>query len=114
MTAYALGHLHTTSAHPDIAEYLDRIQATLDPHGGRFLVHGAPPQVLEGEWPGVLVLLEFPDAAAARAWYSSPGYRAILPLRTRHLRADVLVVEGVAPGYEAAHLAAAMRAGAPT
>ena len=109
MPAYALAHLHTTSTHPDIAEYLERILATMSPFGGRFLVHGAPPEVLEGDWPGVLVLLEFPDLAAARAWYASPAYRAILPLRTRHLRGDCLLVEGVGPGYDPAHLAAALR-----
>ena len=33
-----------------IIEYLERIDVTLAPFGGRFRVHGARPEVLEGEW----------------------------------------------------------------
>ncbi|GAB7189692.1 DUF1330 domain-containing protein [Kineococcus sp. NUM-3379] len=113
MPAYALAHLHDPAPHPDVATYLERVGATLAPFGGRFLVHGAVPHVLEGSWPGVAVLLEFPDVAAARGWYDSPAYRAILPLRTRHIRCDALVVEGVAPGHDPAAVGAAMRAALP-
>ena len=33
---------------PAIAEYLERIDATLAPSGGRFAVHGGEAEVLEG------------------------------------------------------------------
>jgi hypothetical protein len=32
MTAYAIANLHNPARHPDVAEYIERIQATLDPH----------------------------------------------------------------------------------
>ncbi|MFJ8045694.1 DUF1330 domain-containing protein [Kitasatospora sp. NPDC096147] len=110
MTAYAFANLRTRRPHLDIVEYLERIQATLTPYAGRFLVHGAPTEVLEGSWPGHMVLIEFPDAATARAWYDSPGYRAILPLRTAHIEADVVLAEGVGPDYDPAASAAYVRA----
>jgi uncharacterized protein (DUF1330 family) len=40
MSAYALAHLREIDPHPDILEYLEKIQATLDPFSGRFIVHG--------------------------------------------------------------------------
>ena len=107
MPAYAVAHLRTVEWGADIVEYLRRIDATLDPFGGAFLVHGTLPEVLEGEWPGFLVIVQFPELAQARAWYESPAYQAILPLRTRNSDSVTLVVQGVPPGYRAAALAEA-------
>jgi uncharacterized protein (DUF1330 family) len=50
MTAYAIGHLHNVELCADVIEYLERIDDTLEPFGGRFIVHGARPEVREGEW----------------------------------------------------------------
>ncbi len=97
MAAYALAHLRQTDVHPDILEYMEKIQATLDPFGGRSLVHGGAVDVREGTWPGALVVIAFPSLAQARTWYASAAYQAILPLRTRHIEGDVILVEGVEP-----------------
>ncbi|MFD6418334.1 DUF1330 domain-containing protein [Streptomyces sp. NPDC060194] len=114
MTAYAAARLSPAAGapHADVLTYIERIQRTMEPYGGRFLVHGAPPEVLEGDWPGHLVLIAFPDLERARGWYDSPAYRRILPLRTRHLEGDVVLVDGVPEDYDAARTAARMRAGA--
>jgi uncharacterized protein (DUF1330 family) len=109
MSAYALAHLRNPHPHPDVAEYIERIQATLDPFGGRFIVHGAAVEVKEGPWPGGVVIVEFPDLDAARAWYDSPAYQAILPLRTDNIDGSAIIVDGVQPGYDPTRTAAAMR-----
>ncbi|OXM72724.1 MULTISPECIES: DUF1330 domain-containing protein [Amycolatopsis] len=109
MTAYALAHLLPAEPHPDVAEYLERIQATLDPFGGRFLVHGAPVEVREGEWPGHLVMLGFPTVEDARAWYDSPAYQEIVPLRADHLPGTVLIVDGVEPNHDSSAMGRALR-----
>lgn len=101
MTAYAVAHLRSVDFNEEIAEYLTEIDETLRAYDGRFLVHGTDPQVLEGEWPGHLVLIEFPDLERARAWYESPAYQAILPLRTENSVGAAILVEGTAPGYRA-------------
>ncbi|MEU9123377.1 DUF1330 domain-containing protein [Streptomyces sp. NPDC048506] len=106
MTAFAIAHLRPTAPHPDIATYIERIQATMDPYGGRFRVHNAQVEVVEGEWPGFVVVIEFPDMDRARAWYASPAYQEILPLRTRHIPGDLILVPGVAPDYDATATAA--------
>ncbi len=109
MSAYAVGHLHAAAQHEDTFVYMERIQDTLDPFGGRFLVHGTEVEVREGEWPGHLVVIGFPDIHQARAWYDSDAYQEIVPLRTQYITADIVLVDGVAPGYDAADTAARMR-----
>ena len=102
MTAYAVAHMREVDFGPAVVEYLERIDATLDPFGGRFLVHGAEVEVVEGSWPGHLIVIAFPDRASVRAWYDSPAYREILELRTGHSSSDAVFVDGVGPGYRAA------------
>jgi uncharacterized protein (DUF1330 family) len=110
MTAYGLAHLHDPDLNEDVIDYIDRIQATMDPFGGRFLAHGPDVHVAEGTWPGTVVLLEFPDAGSATAWYLSEAYQEILPLRTRHIRGDVILFDGVPDGYDPRRTAAHYRA----
>ena len=112
MTAYAIAHLRTPQINDDVLEYIERIQSTLDPHGGRFLVHGAEVDVKEGPWPGTIVVIGFPDLDAAQAWYTSPAYQEILPLRTDHIDASAVIVDGVADGYDPVDTAARLRAAA--
>jgi len=107
--AYALAHLHNPNVTSDVVEYLERIQATLDPFGGRFLVHAPPVEVKEGTWPGTVVVVRFPDLDRARGWYDSPAYQAILPLRTASIDGDAILFEGVDPDYDVGHTAAVLR-----
>lgn len=101
MTTYALAHLHSVEMGPAIVEYLERIDATLAPFGGRYIIHGGRKTVLEGEWGGDIILIAFPDRAAAEAWYASPAYRAIKPLRTGNSEGDVVLVDGVGADHRA-------------
>ncbi|MBO1334730.1 DUF1330 domain-containing protein [Streptomyces sp. VRA16 Mangrove soil] len=110
MTAYVIAVMRPTSApHPDVATYIERVEATFAPYGGRFLVHGAQADWAEGPALGDVVVVEFPDAAAARAWYASPAYQEILPLRADHLPGSLVFLDGVPDGYDPARTAAALR-----
>ncbi|WP_280265164.1 DUF1330 domain-containing protein [Nocardia wallacei] len=84
MPAYAIAHLHDVDANAEIVEYLRRIDDTLAPFGGKFIVHGGRQCVVEGPVDGRAIVIEFPDYDAAQAWYASPEYQAILPLRTNN------------------------------
>jgi uncharacterized protein (DUF1330 family) len=101
MPAYAVAHMRQVTMGPPIVEYLERIDATLAPFGGRFIVHGGDVEVLEGSWPGALIVIEFPDSGQVRAWYDSQAYREIVALRTGNSRSDVIVAEGVGAGHRA-------------
>lgn len=106
MSAFAVGHLTRVEMGPAIVEYLKGIDATLAPFGGRFRVHGDPVELLEGDFRGDLIVIEFPDMATARKWYASPGYQAILPLRTAHASGAIFLVEGVPDDHMATDILA--------
>jgi uncharacterized protein (DUF1330 family) len=84
-----------------ITEYLERIDDTLAPFGGRFVVHGGQPDLREGTSPGTLIVIGFPDREAAVGWYESPAYQAILPLRTANADGVVFLIDGVGPEHRA-------------
>jgi uncharacterized protein (DUF1330 family) len=86
---------------PPIVEYLERIDATLAPFGGHFIVHGGDFELLEGSWPGNLIVIEFPDREQARAWYDSPAYQAMVTLRTDSSDSDVIMIDGVDRDHKA-------------
>ncbi|GAB2636850.1 DUF1330 domain-containing protein [Kribbella swartbergensis] len=99
MTAYVIAHLQDAAPHPEIAEYIERLPATFEPYGGRYLVHARQHEVMEGNWPGSVVMIGFPGTAEARAWWDSPGYQEVAPLRARHIEGDIILVEGVPEDY---------------
>jgi len=101
MSVYAVAHMREVTMGPAIVQYLQRIDATLRPFGGRFIVHGGEFELVEGTWPGTLIIIEFPDRGQARAWYKSDAYREILALRTDNSHSDVIVIDGVGRGHVA-------------
>ncbi len=54
-----------------------------------------PHQALEGPDPDGVVILQFPTAAEARAWYDSPAYQDALQHRLKGAEYRVVIVEGV-------------------
>jgi uncharacterized protein (DUF1330 family) len=101
MSAYAVAHMRRVTMGPPIVEYLERIDATLAPFGGHFIVHGGDFELLEGSWPGNLIVIEFPDREQARAWYDSPAYQAVVTLRTGSSDSDVIMIDGVDRDHKA-------------
>ncbi|MEU3768180.1 DUF1330 domain-containing protein [Amycolatopsis keratiniphila] len=111
MTAYGIAHLRPAAVlAEEVFEYMERIQATLDPFGGKFLVHGNEIEVVEGEWPGALVMIGFPSLAVAREWYASAAYQEILHLRADLIPGDLILVDGCGPDHDSAAMAAELRA----
>jgi len=110
MTAYLINHLRQPGVlHEEVLAYLDQVQATLDPFGGKFIVQGGAREILEGAWAGSVILVSFPDMTQARAWYQSDAYQKILHLRTDHLVGDVIFAEGVRPEHTPGKFAQAIR-----
>ncbi|RKN39544.1 DUF1330 domain-containing protein [Streptomyces hoynatensis] len=96
MTAYLIANVRLTGDAGELAEYRSKVAATLEPYGGRYLARSSEAEVVEGDWePGQVVLVEFPDAAAAKAWNESAEYRAIAPLRARNTESTRLIVPGL-------------------
>ena len=95
MASYAVALLNDVTMGPPIVEYLERIDATLAPYDGHFIVHGGEPEVLEGQSPGTLIVIEFPDRSRASEWYASDAYQQILPLRTENSVSNAFLIDGV-------------------
>ncbi len=92
MSAYLLANVDVSDPEA-YREYVQRNSAVVQQYGGRFVVRGGKVEVLEGEWTTHrVVLIEFPDGAALRAWYNSPEYQAIKPIRQRNTRSGMLAV----------------------
>ena len=101
MNCYAVGLLRNVRMGPEIVSYLEGIDATLTPFGGHFLIHGGPRTDLEGACNRDLIVIAFPDRAAAQAWYASPAYEDLLPLRRKHAEGDVFLIDGVGESHRA-------------
>ena len=82
-----------------IKKYGERVPATLAPFNGHyhFVVGGGKTQGLDGEAPQGVVVIEFDSAEQAHAWYDSPAYQAIKPIRQSAVKGRMFLVEGVAP-----------------
>ena len=98
MPAYVIANVEVYDPEA-YAEYTQTTPASVAAHGGRFLARGGHAEVLEGTLlPRRVVLIEFPDVDAARAWWGSDDYRSRADQRRMASRGDFLIVEGLAEG----------------
>jgi len=96
LSAYVVNEIWVTD--PALFQtYVVQVPATLPPFGGRYLARSGATHAIEGQAPGRIVILEFPDRAAALAWRASPAYQAILPIRDASSTSRVYVADGYAP-----------------
>ncbi|HVM40023.1 MAG TPA: DUF1330 domain-containing protein [Acidimicrobiia bacterium] len=76
--------------------YVGKAIGTIVEAGGRPIAFDQKPEVLEGDWHGPqTVILEFESVDAARAWYDSEGYQAIIGERQASADARAVVVAGL-------------------
>ncbi len=95
MSAYFLMIREQTVDRVALAEYGPRASLAGQGHPLKPLAaYGALDQ-LEGEAIEGAVILEFPDMAAARAWYDSPSYQAAAKYRHAGSKSKAFLIEGV-------------------
>jgi uncharacterized protein (DUF1330 family) len=96
MPVYVIASVSKAWDADKLAEYRRRNTDAVAGHGGRFLVRGGAQERFEGDWdPLRLVIMEFPDAAAAHGWYESDEYRELRALRQSASDTSIVMVEGV-------------------
>ena len=98
--AYLIAEVEKDPTRPQDPEaarrYADEAPKSLLPFGGRYVVRGGKVQTLEGEPPrGYIVVIGFDSLEKARAWYDSPAYEAIKPIRQNTTKSRLLLVQGV-------------------
>jgi uncharacterized protein (DUF1330 family) len=110
MTTYLINHLRVPGVpKPANLDYLEKVEATFVPYGGQWLALDAEVEVIEGAWPGSVVLMSFPDMETAKRWYFSEEYQAIVSLRTANVISDLILVDPVDAHFTSAAWAGEIR-----
>jgi uncharacterized protein (DUF1330 family) len=79
-------------------KYSSQVTPTVAAFGGHYVVRGGAVTPLEGQAPKRVVVLQFDSAEKAKAWYDSPTYHGLIPMRQSSTKdAQLFVVEGVSP-----------------
>ena len=67
---------------------------SLADRSARVLVGNGALTPLEGECPNGVVIIEFPDVQAAKDWYESPAYQAVVGERLAATEGRAVIVAG--------------------
>jgi uncharacterized protein (DUF1330 family) len=75
--------------------YVSAIPAFIERHGGKYIVQGVEPTVMEGDWaPDRMVILEFPSRQHAKAFLSDPDAQALFAVRHATTDSKLVLVDG--------------------
>jgi uncharacterized protein (DUF1330 family) len=94
MPAYVIAQIEVTD--PERYEdYKKMSPVSIGQYGGKFLVRGPTPEILEGDWqPKRLVVLEFPSVERAREWWASDEYAPAKTLRQATSIGSMIILDG--------------------
>jgi uncharacterized protein (DUF1330 family) len=95
MSAYMVFTRDKTLDPLELDIYAKEVPATAAGHELKALAFYGPHQDLEGPPTEGTVILQFPSAAAAKAWYDSPDYRKAREHRFKGGTYRVTLVDGV-------------------
>jgi uncharacterized protein (DUF1330 family) len=74
-------------------DYAVRVAPIIERFGGKYVAVDKAPDVRSGEWPFVrTVIVAYPNFDTAQCWYNSQEYQEIIPIRTRAIDANIVVV----------------------
>jgi uncharacterized protein (DUF1330 family) len=94
MSAYLIVDI-TVHDRERYAEYVRQVPTLIRKHGGVYRIRGGETQTIEGDWsPRRLVVLEFPDTDAARAFLDDPDYEPVAAIRHEAASTNLVLAEG--------------------
>ena len=97
MAGYVIANYRVTNPE-GYAKYGPAVVPTIAAYGAEVLVVDPQSEAAEGEPANVMIVLKFPSKDAARAWYNSPEYQAIIHLRQDNTEGFLAFADGwVAP-----------------
>ena len=80
---------------PGFLPYVDAIPAFIEKHGGRYIVRGTEPAVMEGDWaPERMVILEFPSRENATSLLADPDAQKLFARRHKTTNSKLVLVDG--------------------
>jgi uncharacterized protein (DUF1330 family) len=92
---YVIAEVDVTDA-AAMKKYGEKVADTMAPFNHHFVVRGGKPEALEGDQPKSIVMIAFDSVEQAHAWYDSPAYQEIKPIRQSAAKSRIFIVEGVA------------------
>ena len=96
MSAYLL--VDTQIENPDEYEKYKKLAKPIaEKYGGKYRVRGGDMDVRETDlWkPTRMVIIEFPDMAAARAFLDSDEYAPVKPIRRDNAKCTLVMLDGI-------------------
>lgn len=96
---YVISEAETITDAAAVTNYGTKVQETLRPFNGHyhFVVAGGKVESLDGDAPPKgIVVIAFDSSEQAHAWYTSPAYEAIKPIRLAAVTGRMFIAGGVA------------------
>jgi uncharacterized protein (DUF1330 family) len=79
----------------DFRKYIAEIPAFIAKHSGKYIVQGAKPTAVEGDWkPERMVILEFPERKNAQEFLSDPEIQDLFKVRHATTTSKLVLVDG--------------------
>jgi uncharacterized protein (DUF1330 family) len=76
-------------------EYIEKIPPFIKKHGGRYIVQGVEPELMEGDWlPDRVVVLEFPSKENAKEFLEDPEAQSLFAIRYKSTISKLILAEG--------------------
>ncbi|GEC59941.1 hypothetical protein GOX01_02720 [Gluconobacter oxydans] len=95
MPAYAVFIREKLTDPAEFQKYSEVVGETFKGFPAKILAAYGKQEKLEGTEPDGVVIIEFPDAASARAWYVSPAYQQAAAHRWKAGPYNVVIVDGL-------------------
>ncbi len=96
MTAYVVAKYRITNP-KGYEAYVPAVIPTLMAHGAEVLVADYDSVVMEGDAPHTTIVIRFSSKEAARAWYDSPEYRAVIHHRVDNTEGCLVLTDQWTP-----------------
>lgn len=81
----------------DYPAYMKQARAIAESYGGRYRARGGELEVIDKDlWePTRMVIIEFPDMAAAKAFAHSAEYAPVAKIRQANAKSTVVIIDGI-------------------
>ena len=94
MAGYVIADVRVTDE-ALFAEFAAGVPASIEAHGGRYIIRGGDIEVFQGDWaPPRFVVVEFESAEAASGWLNSEEYARLANILNRSSDTNVILMEG--------------------
>lgn len=78
---------------PAMKPYSEQVESTFKPFSGRYIARGGKLIPLEGDvLKGGVIIIKFDSLAKAQAWYNSPAYAKLKPIRHKAATSHVFII----------------------